>query len=311
MPVIALTGATGFVGKVLVEHLLAAHPEHQLRLLVRGPENRPLPDAWRCKRVSVVSGSLDDGAALNVLLDGSDTVVHIAAAIAGNSLEDFELSNVVGTRRLLDALSRQAPCSHLIQISSLAARQPELSWYSATKRAAEEQVCARWPAHSIVRPPAVYGPDDPALARFWKLLARGCLLRLGPSHARFSLLHVDDLVRLIGALVESGAHAAIIEPAGPQPDRGWSWPAVAEVAASVRGGPVRTLPMPRTLLRAVGMLGPVAGRVTGTMALLNPGKVRELQNVDWVCDNLCGLNGWRSMIALDQALPDLPGWRTA
>ncbi len=311
MPVIALTGATGFVGRALVTHLLATRPESEIRLLVRGAAQRPLPAAWRSDRVRVIPGSLNDRDALNALVEGSDTVVHIAAAIAGNRLEDFERSNIVGTRSLLESLSLQAPSSHLIQISSLAARRPELSWYSATKRAAEELVCVRWPVHSIIRPPAVYGPDDPALASFWKLLARGWLLRLGSAQARFSLLHVDDLVRLIDTRIEAGANAAIIEAAGPQPDGGWSWSAVAAVAAGVRGAPVRTLALPGALLRSAGWLGPLTGRLTGTAALLNPGKVRELQHIDWVCDNLHDATGWRSMIALDQALTDLPGWRTA
>jgi nucleoside-diphosphate-sugar epimerase len=310
MPVIALTGATGFVGRSIVEQLRLQRPDCDLRLLVRNPANRFLPDSWNDARIELIPGGLDDADALESLTAGSDSVVHIAAAIAGNSQNDFERTNLIGTRRLLDALSRGPSASHLVVVSSLAARHPDLSWYAASKRAAEELVRARCPEHSIIRPPAVYGPDDPALADFWKLLARGWLLRLGAPDARFSLLHVDDLAQLIVELLANPARGRIVEPCGPQPGDGWTWPAIAEAAARVRGGPVRTLPVPRSTLRAAGAIGPIAARLIGRTAILNPGKVRELHHVDWVCDNLRALPEWRPSMSLEQALPDLPGWRT-
>jgi nucleoside-diphosphate-sugar epimerase len=282
MPVIALTGATGFVGRSIVEQLRLQRPDCDLRLLVRNPANRFLPDSWNDARIELIPGGLDD----------------------------FERTNLIGTRRLLDALSRGPSASHLVVVSSLAARHPDLSWYAASKRAAEELVRARCPEHSIIRPPAVYGPDDPALADFWKLLARGWLLRLGAPDARFSLLHVDDLAQLIVELLANPARGRIVEPCGPQPGDGWTWPAIAEAAARVRGGPVRTLPVPRSTLRAAGAIGPIAARLIGRTAILNPGKVRELHHVDWVCDNLRALPEWRPSMSLEQALPDLPGWRT-
>lgn len=311
MPVIALTGATGFVGRSIVEHLRLTRPDAHLRLLVRSPERRRLPESWNSARVELVPGSLDDAGALESLVAGSDTVVHIAAAIAGNSRQDFERSNVVGTRRLLEALSRRAPASRFVLVSSLAARCPEMSWYAASKRAAEELVRTRWPNHSIVRPPAVYGPDDPALADFWKLLARGWLLRLGGPNARFSLLHIDDFARLMAELVAAPENGSLIEPSGPQPDQGWTWEAIAATAARVRGRPVRTLPVPPWALRAVGAISPIAARLTGRSAMLNPGKVRELHHVDWVCDNLRAFHEWCPSMSLEQALPDLPGWSIA
>lgn len=308
MPVIALTGATGFVGRDLAGALARKFPDAELRLLVRQPDRRPpasLPD-----RGHIIAGDLDQSETLQRLVAGADVVVHVAAAIAGNSAADFERTNVVGTRRLLDAVAAKAGRAHFILVSSLAARRPVLSWYAASKRAAEERVAACHPAHTIVRPPAVYGPQDPALADFWRWLARGYLLRLGPAGARFSLLHIDDLVDALLGLIRSGPAERILTLAGPQPDGGWTWPALSERAAAVRGGAVRTIAVPAALLRASASASLAAHRVLRRPALLSPGKVRELQHHDWVCDNqaMNEFLGWRPSRTLDAALPKLPGW---
>ena len=69
--ILALTGATGFVGGALLEQALAAG--HQVRALTR----RPRPE---CKGVTWVSGALDDAAALSALVSTADAVVHVAGA---------------------------------------------------------------------------------------------------------------------------------------------------------------------------------------------------------------------------------------
>ncbi|MDT8438466.1 MAG: NAD(P)-dependent oxidoreductase [Wenzhouxiangellaceae bacterium] len=308
MPVVALTGATGFVGSALVDALSNLGSDFKLQLLVRNAAGRRLPETWRDH--PIIDGSLNDERALAELAQDADHLVHVAAAIAGNEAADFEQANIVGTRRVIDALARSGGNAQLILISSLAARAPDLSWYAASKRAAEELVLSRHPRHLILRPPAVYGPADPALADFWRQLARGRLIRLGPARQRFSLLHVADLAGAILAALSSPDTRGVYELAGPQPDGGWSWPKLGQLAAQRRGRPVRTLALPPTLLRLAGALGPPLARVSGRSALLSPGKVRELQHHDWVCDNRAILHDldWAPGVSLDHALDSLPGW---
>ncbi|MGB0513786.1 MAG: NAD(P)-dependent oxidoreductase, partial [Wenzhouxiangellaceae bacterium] len=135
--------------------------------------------------------------------------------------------------------------------------------------------------------------------------------RLGPPDARFSLLHGADLARAIVKLIDHGPVAAIFEAAGPQPPGGWRWADIAELAERTGGSPVRTVAVPRALLATAGAAAPWWGRLRRRAAMLNPGKVRELQHDDWVCDNLSlsRATGWTPAIALETALPELPGWR--
>lgn len=310
MPVIAVTGATGFVGQTTVRALKRAFPEAQVRLLVRNAANRSLPDGLA--ECTVIDGTLDATDALNSLVAGADCVVHVAAAIRGNSAIHFERDNIFGTRRLADAIAASSPDAHLIHLSSLAARRPELSWYAASKRASEEVVVSNCSRFSILRPPAVYGPDDPALASFWHALARGWLIRVGRGDSRFSMLHVDDLAEAICRITQHGPTWKVQSLAGPQPEQGWRWADLADLARHLGKRRIRIVPVPGSVLSAGGALGLAMSRITGRRAMLSPGKARELLHRDWVCDNLdieeC-LN-WSPTTRLEHALGTLPGWNS-
>lgn len=300
---LALTGATGFIGKRVLA-ALAGHPDSVYALSRRPP---PEPGG----RVQWVSGGLDSGTALESLVEDAHTVVHIAGAVGGRRPRDFIDTNVTGTRLLTEAIRQHAPGAHLIFVSSLAAREPELSAYAASKRMAEEVVTTRLERFTILRPPAVYGPDDPALAGFWRALARGWLLRAGPAGQRFSLIHVDDLAEAIRRLCLAGPTGTILELHDGRRE-GWSWPDIATLAARARGGPVRTIALPRGLLRTAAAINclPLPGRRNAPV--LYPGKVRELAHPDWVCDNktLSTTLNWSPQARLDERLATLPGWNS-
>jgi nucleoside-diphosphate-sugar epimerase len=282
--------------------------EPDLRILVRDRARASRLHHPECRSSTA---NLDDRQALAELVDGADAVIHLAGAIAGNSAEDFDRINVDGSARLADAVASHAPGAHALMVSSLAARQPDLSWYAESKARAEEVWKDRLTDSStVLRPPAVYGPDDPALAEFWSMLARGWMIRLGPGDARFSLVHVDDVSEAIDRLLHRGPSSTSYTLSGPQPEGGWQWSDVRSVAETIRGRPIRTLAVPGPVLRSVGVAALAGSRMAGRSALLSPGKVRELRHVDWVCDNLAlsaHLN-WQPKRRLEDALCTLPGW---
>lgn len=306
---IAVTGATGFIGRALVRRIALEWPAARIRVLVR--RDTAFPADVDDSRLDKVPGDLGNETAIGRLVDGSDAVVHIAGAIAGSSARDFDRTNVDGTQTLLEQVRRLAPAAHVVFLSSLAARHPELSWYARSKHAAEQLFARHEGPATILRPPAVYGPADPALADFWRWLARGWLIRLGPAEARFSLVHVEDVCEAILRLLPRGSSPP--EPlalAGPQPAGGWTWTDVARLAAGVSDRRVRVVALPGLALKSAAAMGLAAKRLAGRPALLSPGKVRELRHPDWVCDNraLSEQIDWQPSTTLAQSLATLPGW---
>ncbi|MFP4207532.1 MAG: NAD-dependent epimerase/dehydratase family protein [Wenzhouxiangella sp.] len=300
---VAVTGATGFVGKTLVQQLLAAG--HKVRALSR--------KAGGCRphrNLLEINGSLEDREALARLVTGSDSLVHLAAAIAGRNRHDFVRVNAAGTRQLVETMEQVNAGCRLIHVSSLAARAPQLSDYARSKHLAEQVVQSSHLTWIIVRPPAVYGPHDPALAALWRALARGWLIQTGSDQARFSLLHVDDLCAAVAELIRQPWPSGRTLWLDDGRQDGYAWKDLADLAARRRDRQIRTLKLSRRLLALIATVNQLAGRATGRVPLLNPGKVRELTHPDWVCGNNVAqiIPDWRPEQQLERALGQLPGW---
>ena len=160
---VAVTGATGFVGS----HLLAALARHgwTLRLLVR--RWSPLPSLAGIA-AEIVWGDLADEPALRQLVAGVDAVIHAAGLIKARRVGDFQTVNRDGTARLA-AVAAGLP---FLLLSSLAAREPQLSPYAASKRAARNPGRARGPWLAVRALPSM----GRATGRRWPIFARsrGC-----------------------------------------------------------------------------------------------------------------------------------------
>jgi len=295
-PAVALTGATGFVGSWLLRHLLEAG--HPVRALTRRPQ-APRPGvAW-------IEGNLDDEAALSRLLAGTEVLIHCAGRVRGRSYEDFARVNEAGAARLGALTRRDDGPSRLLLISSLAARQPELSPYAASKAAGERvlrEACVE--RLTVLRPPAVYGPGDEELVPLLRALARG--LGVAPAHqGRFALIYAEDLARAVMAwLAAPAADGACYECHDGRRLGGYRWDELAELIALSRGRPVRLVRIPRAVLAAAGGLNLALCALTGAAPMLSPGKVREFFHPDWTASNdaLTAATGWRPVVDLPTGL---------
>jgi nucleoside-diphosphate-sugar epimerase len=301
---VAITGASGFIGSFLAARL--AESGWQVKGLLRPGRKLPESAKWQA-----VSGSLEDFAALRSLSEEVDAVIHCAGAVRGADYDDFARVNVTGLANLVEVLKTSARPPRLIHFSSLAARQPQLSWYAASKHEGEEYLRANgsffdW---TILRPPAVYGPGDREMLPIFRLLARGLATVPGAGRARFSLLHVEDLAGAVERLLSDPRPGRIFELHDGR-ESGYDWSEVIEIAARLRRRPVRRLQIPALLLSLAANLNLAAARLFSYRPMLTPGKVREILHPDWVADNreITAATGWQPQISLETGLAGLCDW---
>ena len=296
--ILAVTGGTGFVGRRLIT--IAVERGHKVRALARRPQDASEGVEW-------IEGSLEDRDALERLVTESDAVIHVAGIINAPDAASFEAGNVTGTLAML-AAATAAGIRRFIHVSSLAAREPKLSQYGASKARSEELVEGSGLDWVIVRPPAVYGPGDKETLELFRMAKAGLILL--PPKGRLSLIHVDDLARLLVVLAESQVpEKQVIEPDDGRAG-GWTHREFAAELGRAVGRKAVALATPRPLLR----LGAVVDRlVRGDKAKLTPDRAAYFAHPDWVISSSSAppKDVWRPEIATEQGLASTAEWYRA
>jgi nucleoside-diphosphate-sugar epimerase len=305
LPLIALTGASGFIGRHLVREL--SHAGYRLRLLTR---REPEVADWQGAAVQVVAGSLEDPDALARLVEGADVVVHLAGLIKAAKSSQFFAINQDASARLASIAKKSSADARFFLISSLAAREPHLSDYAASKRGAEDSVLATLGDRAtVLRPPAVYGPGDPETLLFFKLAQLRRIPLLGGEDARIAMIHVQDLSRLIVGVLQSGPCGQVMSAADDRPE-GYRWSELLRSAAIAVGNETpRFMRVPKPLLSSVALLGDVA-RALGSASMLNSQKLRELRHPDWSVSQAerAQPTGWTARFDLNAGFADAVRW---
>lgn len=211
---VVVTGATGFVGRVLVERLrrdgLLGEPVRVVAL------SRTAPALVDLARAGVETHALDiaeaSPEAIAAACGRCALVFHLAANASVASGDDGFRNNVRSTERLLTAL-RSSGCERLVYASSIGAvdRAPSddctapldedapphpLTRYGESKLAGERAVAASGLPFAIVRPTWVYGPGmraDSHLRVLLEMVRRGAPVARAAFPGRVSVIHVDDL----------------------------------------------------------------------------------------------------------------------
>lgn len=297
---VALTGATGFSGSFILPQLLAAG--HDVVALARKPEVL----AGKC--ANIIAGDLNDDAALAKLVEGADVVLHVGGATSARSRNEFFDVNVEGTKRLFKA-ARRSHVPRFVYVSSLAAREPALSDYGASKAAAEQYLLPHDDEDFdvlVLRPPAIYGPgDSSSLPLFKALLSRTAYLP-GKSDSRFSLLYVGDFAKVVCESVDATAHA-IFEL--DDQTMGYSWNDLVQEARKQYGTAQKVVYLPHAVVHAVAGLAEIGARLRGRVAFTSRQKVAEIYHTDWVA------KGWIWPVAkpvkLEQGMAQTVAWYRA
>lgn len=271
MGMIAITGATGFLGGVLARRLLALG--QPVIAMGRDREKLAALDALGAAALPADLSTSSPAA------DGhqADALVHCAAlSSAWGRTTDFRAANVDGTRNAI-LLARSIGAKRFVHISTPslyfrfrdqlnvredAALPPPVNAYAATKREAEQIVLAADDLDPVIlRPRGIYGAGDTALLpRLLRAAQSGPLPLIRGGRAETDLTHVDDVAAAILAALKAppGPAQRIFNISGgePLPIRH-----IAEAAATRAGSNVRWRSIPAPLLLTAARAMETAARL--------------------------------------------------
>ncbi len=331
MPRTLITGATGFVGSNLAAHL--CRQGWDVRCLVR--------DFHRAAELESLGtelalGSLDNRESLAAAVADVDVVFHVAGRIRALNKKQLFDDNVRGTRHLVEACAKQPSPPVAVLVSSIAAGGPStpgkprcetdtdlpVSDYGHSKLEAERVAAtmAQEVPISVIRPPIIFGPADPASLTIFRGVQRA-RLHLVPGIKAFpvSLVHAADFCDAIVRLAERGDRMT-----GPDDDsadrskgiyyvaaeRTIPYSEIGDLAAEALGRSVLTMRVPMPLFWVIGGVSEAIGQIRRRPGVLNLDKVREAAASAWECsdEKLRNELDYRPAALLEQRFSETVNW---
>ncbi len=195
---ILLTGATGYVGRHLLQRLHALGRPVRCLVLPGDPSDPTGPG------VEVVRGDLQDQARLQAGLTGAAAVVHCASLMLPNSADRIQAVNVEGTRTLIQA-ARAAGVRRIVYLSAVSAVYAEKNSYGRSKAEAERLLAESGLEVTVLRPTMVYGPSGALhFAKLVETLRRIPLVApiVGSGAARLQPVFIGDVVDAIERVLD-------------------------------------------------------------------------------------------------------------
>jgi nucleoside-diphosphate-sugar epimerase len=256
---VLVTGATGFIGSHIVDHLLVCG--HDVRALSRpGSKTSYLVQ----QGVHLVQGDLRDPATLNAAVDGVAIVYHAAALLYAPNDHLMQEANVTGVKNLLEACV-QNQVERLVFISSISAYASSQAVliredaplggsdvYGRTKAEAEAMIKSYADSfglsYSIIRPCVVYGERDynNFTPRLLQLLRWPIVPTIAGNSAHITMVHAADVAE---AVISAGMHPNAINQAyNITGGRQTSLQELAKIYEELSGGQKLLVPIPISLL---------------------------------------------------------------
>jgi NADH dehydrogenase len=215
-----LTGATGFVGKHMLERLRAEG--HAVRAAVRGlpgQNSRLVAHTQHLGRkddFQWVHGDIVEGTRLDEGMQGCDAVIHLVGIIVEKGTNTFERVHHLGTRNVVEAAKR-AGIKRFVHMSALGVRANGVAPYQTTKWKGEEEVRQSGIPFCILRPSLIFGEGDGFVTQMMATMRSAPLLRPVPGDGtpKFRPIAVEDVTTcFLRALTYEAATNQTVELGG-------------------------------------------------------------------------------------------------
>lgn len=290
-PSLFIAGATGFVGR----HLLQALPAEgqNVRCLVRSQSKAELCSAYG---FDTFNGNITDRERLRGSLEGVKTVIHLVGIIEEHNEQTFERVHLEGTANLIEE-SLSSSVKHFFYQSALGASLESPFPYYRTKAEAEEIVKRSGIPYTIFRPSLIVGPGDKFSKSIVELLQLGPVVPVpGNGKSRMQPVFISDWVQCMMQVIESGeASGKVYEFGGPEQ---LSYNDILNVYMRVLGQPKRLMHIPPSLTKAgiplTGIFSPVAKSVGLKLPSITSDQVDMLQ-----IDNITGIDSLQKLFGFE------------
>lgn len=287
-----VTGASGFIGSNLVR-LLNRKGYKPYALLRKTSRLDLLENA----DYFPVYGDVTSDAVISQLPESVNTIVHCAGAIKAINQCNYFTENTQGTFNILSDAKRLLPgLRRIILLSSQAAVGPcqqgqlkceidaynPISQYGISKAKMEQTILERFSDMPlvIIRPPSVYGPGDRESLRFFKMVRSGIVPSVNRNCMIMSFVYIDDLLEGIFRLATANDVPEALYHITSQDEVAIS--DLYKLISKHMNQRYLTLNMPKLLVSAIARISLAIGRLTGTPSILNPDKVKEMNELRWV-----------------------------
>jgi len=316
---VLITGATGFVGTHVATRL--AEQGVSIRALVRESS-----DTRRLAKLDaeLAPGSLTSPDSLRKAVHGVDAVVHLAALTHARSATEYHRVNEAGTRELIRAAVETSPRpGRFVYLSSLAAAGPSidgrpvepedeprpLSAYGRSKLAGEAACTESRDEMSmfVLRAPAVYGPGDREMFRFFRMAKLGVVPIPAGAARKVQLVHVADLAEAITRATLEPAEGGVFHIAE---SRAYDSGEFARHVAEAVGTRAWVVGVPPMLVRMAGRVSELAYGILGRSSVFNREKATELLAPGWLCETGTARRalGFEAEIPLPRGLAETARW---
>jgi len=319
---VLVSGANGFLGSHLVEHLLGAG--HEVTALVRpGADTRWLPG--RGESLEVRRVGFEDQAGLRDACRRADVVCHLAGTTRVLPESAYRDINVGTTQALIHACLAAGETHRFVLCSSLSAGGPPppglpkredqpsrpQSFYGRSKLEAERVAFARQRDVEVIalRPGPIYGPRDTYSLEIFRLARRGLHLRVGPPGLCYNFCHVHDVAAAFERACHVGGLGGEVLYLGDHTN----YPAElfeASLSEAVGVAPRLRIRLPNLLVRIAAAASERVTLYRAQAPALNRDKARDLLAGCWALDSSRAQRvlGWSPMIDLDTGLASTAAW---
>ena len=296
-PAIVVTGASGFIGRALVERLAAQNA--RVSVVTR------TPDPWPSGVTVIETPDLSSDETPDDLFAGADIVIHLAAAVSPlKTASETEASETVRIAEVVGKRLSGASVPRTIVLSSVAAKISEETPdqgrpYGFEKSRADAVIAGHLgPEQKAVflRPPAIYGPGmKGSLAFLASLLKKGIPLPFGTASAPRDYLFRDNLTDLVISITEADeaawqqAAGQSFSPCDGQPVG--TADLIRNIGIAIGKKPVQ-IPMPAAVIR---MLATVAGKAELARSIFDPLSANDNAAI-------AGLFGWMPAKKMPESL---------